>query len=310
MTSGPVTVSVLAPAKVNLFLHVVGRREDGYHLLDSLVVFAGTGDRLDLRPADDLSLDITGPGAAVPGLADDNIVLRAARRLAEAAGIAPRAAITLDKRLPVAAGVGGGSADAAATLRGLVRLWGLAVPEPDLAALGLALGADVPVCLRGQPTAVSGIGEHLASVPPLPPAWLVLVNPGRPLATPAVFRARAASGAPFSAAAPLTTSPVDAAALAAALDERRNDLTAAARALEPAVGEVLDRLERLDGCLLARMSGSGATCFGLFADETTARAAEATLTAARPDWWTVAAALVHSLSPSRGRGSGRGGGAT
>ena len=281
-------LTIEAPAKVNLYLHVTGKRADGYHLLDSLVAFAGVGDTLALEPADGLELVLTGPTAAPLAADDDNIVLRAARLLAEQAGIAPRARITLTKRLPVAAGIGGGSADAAATLRGLARLWNLSIAEPDLRALGLRLGADVPVCLAGRPTTMTGVGEHLAPAPALPPAWLVLVNPRRPLSTPAVFKARQGD---FTPAQPLTEAPADAPALARALAARRNDLTQAAITLEPLVADMLALLAAQPACLLARMSGSGATCFGLFADEAAAQAAATALTAANPSWWTAAAPL-------------------
>lgn len=282
-------VTEQAPAKVNLTLHVTGKREDGYHLLDSLVAFAGIGDTLELSPADDLRLTLAGPTVAALTADDDNIVLRAARALAAHAGIVPRAHITLTKRLPVAAGIGGGSADAAAALRGLVRLWSLDIGEDDLRAVGLTLGADVPVCLAGRPTTMTGVGEHLAPAPALPTAWLVLVNPRRPLSTPAVFKARTGG---FSAATPLTEAPTDARALALALAARRNDLTQAAISLEPMVGDMLALIAAQPDCLLARMSGSGATCFGLFADQETAQSAATALTATQPGWWIAAAPLL------------------
>lgn len=273
-----------APAKINLFLHVTGRRDDGYHLLDSLVVFARFGDSLSFDAAGTLSLEVDGPTAALLP-ADDNIVLKAARALAAAAGVAPQARIRLTKRLPVAAGIGGGSADAAAALRGLARLWGVSLPGLD--TLALALGADVPVCLRGCPTAMSGVGERLEDAPRLPAAWLVLANPGVPLSTPAVFKARRGA---FSAADPLRQAPATAAALAEALARRHNDLTAAAVSLAPVVGEVLAALAATPGCLLSRMSGSGATCFGLYAGEAEARAAALAL--AGSGWWVRAAELM------------------
>ena len=274
---------VEAPAKVNLFLHVTGRRADGYHLLDSLVVFARCGDTLTFEPADELTLELDGPTAGL--LADgDNIVLKAAYALAKAAGVTRGARIRLTKRLPVAAGVGGGSADAAAALTGLSRLWDIEVPLQHLA---LSLGADVPVCLKGVPTAMSGVGEGLADAPTLPPAWLVLVNPGVPLSTPAVFKARRGG---FSAADPLTEAPADAKALADALARRRNELTEAALSLAPVVGEVLAKLAATRGCLLARMSGPGATCFGLYAGEAEARGAAASLRGS--GWWVEAAQLL------------------
>jgi 4-diphosphocytidyl-2-C-methyl-D-erythritol kinase len=281
--------SIEAPAKVNLTLHVVGKRDDGYHLLDSLVAFAGVGDTLDFAPADTLSLDVTGPTAAqIPD--GENIVLKAARLLAEAAGgQAQGAAIRLTKRLPVAAGIGGGSADAAATLKGLIRLWNLTLPAENLSRVALAIGADVPVCLAGAPTRMMGIGERLEPAPALPPAWLVLVNPMVPLHTPPVFKARTG---PFSEADPLKESPADAHALAAALASRRNDLTPPAISIEPVVGEVLAAIAATPGCLLPRMSGSGATCFGLYGTEAEALAAAAALAAAQPGWWVAPARLL------------------
>jgi 4-diphosphocytidyl-2-C-methyl-D-erythritol kinase len=282
-------ITVFAPAKLNLSLHVVGRRPDGYHLLDSLVVFAGVGDTLDLSEAADLRLEVTGPTANLIPTEGENIVLKAARLLAEAAGINRGAAIRLTKRLPVAAGIGGGSADAAAALKGLMRLWGVTLPDDRLRALALAIGADVPVCLGGIPTRMSGIGEVLEPAPALPPAWLVLVNPMVPLHTPAVFKARTG---PFSAADPLTHPPIDAVALAAELAARRNDLTPAAVSIEPVVGEILAELAAGPGCLLSRMSGSGATCFGLYAGQAEAESAAARLRTTRPGWWIAPAALL------------------
>lgn len=281
--------SIEAPAKVNLTLHVVGKRDDGYHLLDSLVAFAGVGDTLDFSPAETLSLDVTGPTAGQIPTEGENIVLKAARLLAAAAGVSKGAAITLTKRLPVAAGIGGGSADAAAALRGLMRLWDVSLPPETLRRLALSIGADVPVCLAGTPMRMMGVGEVLEPAPALPPAWLLLVNPMVPLHTPPVFKARTG---PFSEAAPLTTPPGDAKALAEALAVRRNDLTPPAITIEPVVGEVLAAIAATPGCLLPRMSGSGATCFGLYAEEAQARSAAARLAAAHPAWWIAPAPLL------------------
>jgi 4-diphosphocytidyl-2-C-methyl-D-erythritol kinase len=219
----------------------------------------------------------------------DNIVLTAARALAAAAGVPAKAAITLTKVLPVASGIGGGSADGAATLRGLCVLWGLSPDEPQLARIGLSLGADLPVCLAGRPTQMSGIGEILTPSPALPPAWLVLVNPRVGLSTPAVFKARKAA---FSSPAPLTEAPRDAAALAEALSSRRNDLTEPAVSLAPVVDDMLRAIAAQKDCLLARMSGSGATCFGLFSSQASADAAAAGLRAEHSAWWIAAAPLV------------------
>ncbi len=282
-------ISVFAPAKVNLTLHVVGKRDDGYHLLDSLVAFAGIGDSLEMEAASELSLEIVGPTAAQIPTEGENIVLKAARRLAAAAEITTGAAIRLTKRLPVAAGIGGGSADAAATLQGLIQLWNVTLPPEQLLALALSIGADVPVCLAGKPTRMQGIGDVLSPAPALPPAWLVLVNPMVPLHTPAVFKAR--SGA-FSPADPLVESPIDAQSLADALAARRNDLTPPAVSIEPVVGEMLAAISATEKCLLARMSGSGATCFGLFAAEAEARAAAVRLQGLHPGWWIAPAQLL------------------
>lgn len=271
-----------APAKVNLALHVVGRRPDGYHLLDSLVVFAGVGDSLAARPAEGLSLAIDGPFAAGLDAGPGNLVLRAA---ALARPPHRGAALRLTKALPVASGLGGGSADAAAALRLLARLWAAPLPPPG-AVLGL--GADVPVCLAGRPARMRGVGEALEPVS-LPPFWLVLANPGAPVATGAVFAGLSRrDNAPMTAPGPLA----DAAALAAWLARQRNDLEAPALRLAPAIAETLAALAARPGCLLSRMSGSGATCFGLFAAEPPARAAAAALAAARPDWWVAAAAAL------------------
>lgn len=284
-------VTAFAPAKVNLYLHVTGRRGDGYHLIDSLVAFADIGDRVTARPAAGLSLTVSGPQAA--GLAaegDGNLVLRAARLLAAYAAIAPAAALHLQKNLPVAAGLGGGSSDAAAALRALCALWRLAPGEDVLAALGAELGADVPVCLHTRAAWVGGIGEAVSPEPELPAAAILLVNPRRPLPTAAVFRAR--RGAFGAAVGRFSPMPRDAVGLARALALCRNDLTEAAVALVPEIGDVLSRMARLPGALLARMSGSGATCFALFSDRAAAERARAALLAAEPGWWCAAAGLL------------------
>lgn len=279
-------VEAFAPAKVNLTLHVTGRRADGYHLLDSLVVFAAVGDRLRLVPAAELGLSLAGPMAAGLTAGPDNLVLRAARLFPPGRG----ARITLDKRLPVAAGIGGGSSDAAAALRGLSRLWDAALPGP---AEVLSLGADVPVCLRARPVRMSGVGEVLAPVAGLPQATLVLVNPGIAVATADVFRGLIRrDNPPMPTALPRLA---DAAALAGWLARQRNDLEGPARALAPAIGSALAALAAQPGCLLARMSGSGATCFGLFAGPEAAAAAARAL--ARPGWWVAEAPLLDPATP-------------
>ena len=269
----------LAPAKVNLFLHVVGRRADGYHLLDSLAVFPGAADRLTGVAAPSLDLAVTGPFGAGLDAGPDNLVLRAARALAARAGVAAGASLVLDKRLPVSSGIGGGSADAAAALRLLLRLWSVRLPREALHEVALGLGADVPVCLAGQAARMGGVGDQISPAPSLPPFGAVLVNPGAAVSTPEVFRARTG---PFSREASLPASWPDVEAMARGLSALANDLEAPALRLCPAVDDVLAWLRAQPGCLLARMSGSGATCFGLFRD---GAAASATADRAPSPWW-------------------------
>lgn len=277
---------VFAPAKVNLALHVTGRRPDGYHLLDSLVVFADVGDWLRIEPSESLSLTVTGPRAAGVPADRRNLIWRAAELFPPGLG----AEITLEKHLPHAGGVGGGSADAAAALRGLADLWDLPLPGPDAV---LSLGADVPVCLMGRPARMSGIGEALSLLPPLPPLWLVLVNPGVEVPTGAVFSALERRDN-----SPLPDIPEDgwaaAAEMAGWLCRGRNDLEAPALAEVPVIGEVLGLLNARPGCLLARMSGSGGTCFGLFADAGAAADAARMIGAERPEWWVEGAPILNA----------------
>lgn len=269
-----------APAKVNLFLHVTGRRADGYHTLDSLAVFACIGDFVQAEPAAALSLTIAGPFAEALSPGSSNLVLGAAQALGRAASIRAGAAIRLVKNLPVASGIGGGSADAAATLRLLARMWEVSPVAIDLPAVALKLGADVPVCLAGCAARMGGIGERIEPAPRLPPFGLLLVNPGRAVATADVFRARRA---PFSAPAVLPQAWPSAECMAAEIAGLRNDLDQPAIALCPIIAEVLAAIAGLPGCLLARMSGSGSTCFGLF--RTASDAMIAAKQIERPDWW-------------------------
>jgi 4-diphosphocytidyl-2-C-methyl-D-erythritol kinase len=261
-------------AKINLYLHVTGRRADGYHLLDSLVVFAGAADRLSASAAEALTLELTGPFGAALAAEADNLVLRAAHALRPGAG----ARLMLDKQLPVASGIGGGSADAAAALRLLARMWGVPSATPDLA---LSLGADVPACLASAPCRMGGVGEVLTPAPGLPRFFMALVNPGQAVATQAVFRAREGG---FSAPAALPGAWHSAAAMVADLAALSNDLEAPAIGVCPQIAEVLAALRGTQGCLLARMSGSGATCFGLY--ETLDLAHEAASACTRAGWWS------------------------
>lgn len=267
-----------APAKINLCLHVTGRRPDGYHLLDSLVVFTELGDRVTVAPGP-LSLAVTGPFAADLAGDEDNLCLRAAR------SVGADCAITLHKALPVASGIGGGSADAAAVLRALRR----SPADPA------GLGADVPVCLASVPARMTGVGEAVEPLPGLPALHLLLVNPRVAVSTPAVFRALERRDNP--ALPDLPASP-DAAALLGWLHGTRNDLQAAAIGMAPAIADVLAAL-RDAGAQLSRMSGSGATCFGVFADAAAAQAARDAIARARPGWWVAQTRTLPSPPPAR-----------
>ena len=289
-----------AAAKINLYLHVLGRRDDGYHLLDSLIVFVDMGDDLKVEPAADLTLEVGGPfglGLGQSTASEDNLVLRAARSLrqrVDGPGVGPGAHIRLSKNLPVAAGVGGGSADAAATLSALNDLWSLGLPFDALMTLGLDLGADVPACLAGVPVLVSGVGEKLAAARKLPDVYAVLVNPGRELSTAQVFGALKPQG--YGEADPLSQPATDLAGLADQLSRRRNDLEPPAIELVPEIAQVMRALEDERGCQFARMSGSGATCFGLFATADEAARASASVSDRFPEWWTTAGAVLKDRS--------------
>jgi 4-diphosphocytidyl-2-C-methyl-D-erythritol kinase len=286
-----------APAKVNLFLHVRGRRPDGYHDLASLIAFADIADTVHVAPASEFRFVVQGPMAAALSHGDDedNLCVRAARGLAARLGRKPDLALTLVKRLPVASGIGGGSADAAATIRALCRFWGAEVPQAEMTGFALSLGADVPVCLLGSAAEIFGVGDDVRPVPPMPGGALVLVNPGVELPTARVFHGW--NG--VSPETPAWTPPPTAAALAAALMKRRNDLTDSAVSLVPAIAEVLSALAARPDCLLARMSGSGATCFGLFEDFEVASAAAEIMQATHPAWWVRAARLLVAPPPVR-----------
>ncbi len=286
-------LTAFAPAKINLFLHVLGKRSDGFHELESLVVFADIGDRLDARPKSAWGLDVVGPFAAqlVSLGEEDNLVLKAAR-LAEAWASSSGKPLgplhfTLEKNLPLASGIGGGSADAAAALRLCAQAAGL-VPDQDLFALSAALGADVPVCLFGKSAWVRGIGEAVepASVPE--GLSLVLANPRVGVSTAEVFaRLDARPVAPQDTARPVFTALDE---LAEFLSSTTNDLEMPAREIAPTIGKVLDELAATRP-LLSRMSGSGATCFGLYENKDAAEAAASALGANHPDWWVVCAGV-------------------
>ncbi|MBX4865509.1 4-(cytidine 5'-diphospho)-2-C-methyl-D-erythritol kinase [Rhizobium bangladeshense] len=275
-----------ARAKINLALHVTGQRADGYHLLDMLVTFADCGDRLGFLPAPADAFTLSGRfGETLAGDGGTNLVIRARDLLREVVGaLAFPVHIHLQKNLPVASGIGGGSADAAATLRGLMRLWGTGLPVETLAALALKLGADVPMCLESRPLIARGIGEEIEAVPDLPALAMVLANPLKGVSTPEVFRRLKAKNNP-----PLKLA--QSAGWLAAIRAARNDLEPPAREVVPEIA-VISAMLQTEGALLARMSGSGATCFGIFADMATARDAAAALHEARPDWYFQATQTV------------------
>lgn len=268
----------LAPAKINLTLHVTGQRDDGYHLLDSLVMFTRFGDEITVSPAKALTLTISGPFAADLTVGDDNLVLRAARLFGANKG----ADIHLTKNLPLAAGIGGGSSDAAATLFALSDLWQMPLPAWDKI---MSLGADVGVCMSNELTRMSGIGDKINLIGPTPPLYILLVNPGVELPTPQVFNALVTkSNAPMPDDMP---NPWGADWLGW-ITAQRNDLQAPAIQIAPVIKDVLDGIAGQIGCQLARMSGSGATCFGIFESKAACEAARATLAIAHPDWWVQA----------------------
>jgi len=277
-----------APAKVNLTLRVIGRRADGYHEIESLVAFADVGDALTFSLGGALALRVAGPTAAAAGQIADNLVLKAARALAERVERLKLGGFALTKRLPVAAGLGGGSADAAAALRLLARANGLAADDPRLMEAARATGADVPVCLDPRPRFMRGVGDVLSDPLDLPRLFAVLLNPGVAVATKEVFATLAVPTSGQTALAAICTGT------AALLDEiarGRNDLEGAAIELEPAIADALAVLRNLTGCRLARMSGSGATCFGLFDSLDAARGAARRLRVGYPDWWVRATTL-------------------
>jgi 4-diphosphocytidyl-2-C-methyl-D-erythritol kinase len=271
-----------ARAKVNLALHVMGRRPDGYHLLDSIVVFADIFDTLRFTPAAENSLRVTGPlsdGVGITG----NLVLRAQEAMAQAFGkLIPKVAVTLDKQIPAAAGLGGGSADAAAALRALCRFAGLDPLSRAVREIALSLGADVPVCLHSRACRLRGIGETLEPLPGLSPSNVVLANPGVPVPTADVFAALKLS--PGEAGYPPLELPFE-------LSNSRNDLTPPAISVAPVIEEVLSALRALPGVKFVRMSGSGGTCFALFDDRPAAETAAADLATRQPDWWIKPAVL-------------------
>jgi 4-diphosphocytidyl-2-C-methyl-D-erythritol kinase len=282
-------ITVFAPAKINLYLHIAGRREDGYHDLDSLVVFADIGDRVTIEPASDFSLRINGPFASGFTVKEtdsspnsSNLVARAVWEMSRAARRDPKFRVTLNKNLPLASGIGGGSADAAAVIWGMMSLWGLPLSTPWLPDLMANLGADIPSCLRCAPVQMTGIGDILYPIADLPEIPVVLVHPAKHCPTPDVFRRFMG---PMRGEVDLHENLSTPDALLNEIKKRDNDLTSAAIEIVPDIAVALKSLATQKNCLLHRMSGSGATCFGLFETPEDAEHAAETITLANPGWW-------------------------
>ena len=288
----PQPLATRAPAKINLTLHVLGRRADGYHRLESLVAFAATGDSLSLEPGPGLALRLSGPTAFLAGQDADNLVLKAARLLAERLEGLRAGTFHLVKRLPVAAGIGGGSSDAAAALRLLARLNDLPLSHPALREAARLTGADVPVCLEPRARMMRGAGEELGPALPLPRLFAVLVNPRVPVETPAVFKALGLQpGQALAGAGHPAVEGRDPGGLIQLLAGARNDLEPPALRVQPLIGEALRLVAAGEGCRLARMSGSGATVFGLYEDRLAAAGAAKGIERRRPGWWVKATSL-------------------
>ena len=285
-----------APAKLNLYLHITGRRADGYHDLDSLAVFADVGDEIQLQPAEGFEFIITGPHAGNLNNEpiETNLAVKAAKSLAELVG-KPLTGIklTLVKNLPVASGIGGGSSDAAATLRILARHWGIAANDPRLAEAAKQHGQDVPVCLYVENNYITATGT--APAPAIPVCHAIMVNPNKGLSTPAVYKQFKQAEYPFSPLAQLTSAPVDFESLVSALKQRHNGLAQPAYDLMPEIKTILREIEQTNSCHLARMSGSGATCFGLYTSKDDAVQAANQIKGRNPSWWVAPCVLPHKI---------------
>ncbi len=281
---------IKAPAKLNLNLHITGKTSQEYHLLDSLVVFTEFGDELEFSEADDLSLEITGSFAQTV-TTEDNLVLHAARLLQPYASRPCGAHIVLHKEIPVGAGLGGGSSDAAVTLKALHDMWGISLSDEKLAELALSLGSDIPVCLSGRSAWIAGIGDKITPVAIHADLWMVLVNSGQPLATPKVY---AAYDGDFRNEQPHAKKIGSSQALFDIVMATYNDLQPAATTLCPEIDEVLNVLGLAPGAVMSRMSGSGATCFGLFRSVQEAQQACSLIKQQHANWWCVATKMIGS----------------
>ena len=282
----------VANAKINLSLKIRGREESGYHQLESLVVFASVADRVTCKDADALDLEISGPFAAQLADEKSNLILNAARVFAGALGRDPTVKFELEKNLPIASGIGGGSADAAAALRAMMRLWG--DPPGSINGIALQLGADVPVCLKKRPSFMTGLGENLRTIPRLPEMHAVLANPGVSVSTADVFQRLQAGHVEGPDRLPLLPGVETLDRLVAWLEENGNDLEGPAMAIEPVIKTVINDLQATAGCRLARMSGSGATCFALYDDPFDSAEAAAALKEKHGNWWVTATRFLGS----------------
>lgn len=288
--------TICAPAKINFYLHITSRRTDGYHDLDSLIAFTDTGDSISVEPAEKFSFSIKGPFASVftdtersGGTDSGNLAVRAAYKLAEETGRGLDFHLTLTKNLPAGAGLGGGSADAAAVLRLLAQRWDISLQEPFLQKIAAELGADVPVCLYGKAARVLGRGEIFAAAPAIPDMLLLLVHPGIPCSTAGIFSAYGKTFQKTISLPDTFETPED---FIAFLEQQDNALTESAIRSVPEIREVLSRIAEQEGCRLARMSGSGSACFGLFGSDAFCRGAAEKIRLSHPGWWVHAGAIT------------------
>ncbi|MEE2746560.1 MAG: 4-(cytidine 5'-diphospho)-2-C-methyl-D-erythritol kinase [Pseudomonadota bacterium] len=284
-------IAISSLAKINLYLHVIGKRDDGLHIIDSLTTFAGVGDTISIEDCKSLSLHVDGPFANELGPIGENLVIKATRLLSKTMGISSKVRFRLTKNLPVSAGLGGGSSNAAAALQLLCRFWETIPPSAELFELAECIGSDVPVCLLGQTSYMGGAGEKLTPAAPLPPGWLVLANPRVQVSTGEIFNRFSLSA---SEPTRFINHPRDIFELADFLRKQSNDLTEAAISYSPVIKTVIQILDSLDGSLLSRLCGSGSTCFALFSNQSEAQKAVSRLKLSRPNWWICASPIVNN----------------
>jgi 4-diphosphocytidyl-2-C-methyl-D-erythritol kinase len=283
---------VLTPAKINLDLLITGRRKDGFHLLDSVVVFVGYGDELTAKAADGLSLDIKGAFANKLNNDPENLVLKAARKLCEFAGVKPDIKFQLTKNLPVSSGIGGGSSNAAAALKLTMELLNLDVGDVDLRKLALSLGADVPVCLQSNTSHMTGIGENIKQIDLCGGQPILLVNPGVSVSTPDIFKSFKNMALPFTSRKPVDFNQINWTLMLEHLKASKNDLQMPASVINASVSEVIEKLKNLEGLIFSRMSGSGATCFALFESDDLCKKAAKSLSNQHETWWIKATNII------------------